>query len=39
MIEFMNLRCKGCGYYVDCSSEEFEEREGLCEDCFEKKDE
>jgi hypothetical protein len=37
-MEFMSQKCKGCGYYVDCSREEFEKRDGYCEDCFEDKD-
>ena len=39
MIEFMNFKCKKCGYWVDSSKDEYEEREGLCEGCFESKDE
>jgi hypothetical protein len=39
MLEFMKFRCKKCGYYVDCTQEEFEERGEYCEDCFEKKNE
>lgn len=37
MLEFMNFKCKGCGYYIDCTQEEFEERGEYCEDCYEKK--
>jgi len=39
MLEFMRFRCKGCGYYIDCTQEEFEERGEYCEDCFENKTE
>jgi hypothetical protein len=39
MLEFMTFKCKGCGYYVDCNRKDYEEREGMCEDCHEKKDE
>jgi len=35
MLEFMNMKCKSCGYCVDGSKEEFEARGGLCEGCFE----
>jgi hypothetical protein len=33
MLEFMRFKCKGCGYYVDCKEDEFEERGEYCEDC------
>lgn len=35
MIEFMNFKCKKCGFWVDSSKQEYDEREGLCEGCHE----
>lgn len=35
MYEFMKFRCQKCGYWVDSSKKEYEEREGHCESCYE----
>lgn len=35
MIEYMNFRCSECGNWLDCTREEFESKNGLCEECYE----
>lgn len=32
----MNMKCEGCGYFVDCDKASFESRGNKCEDCADK---
>jgi len=34
MLEFMQMKCESCGYFVDTDKASFEAHSNKCEDCF-----